>query len=588
MDPGGVSPDPIPADERSADELADDELAADELTDDELADDELSDEDLARRARIVEVAATLFAERGYRGTRIRSVADQAGMSTYTVRRLTGNRAGLFRLVLAAKVSSPSAQRVAAAVQSPDATPPLAVGLAALRDVFLDPTQSWDVLELGALVRARFDSELLELETERLTGRYDNVAALIRQLREAGGIDDNLDDRALAHHAMALSIGLAMLDPVIPRKPTLESWNALMARLHIAAAPAVPVPEITFTATSRWRVRVDVPDRPGDLPRLTRALSALHVHTLAVYVVGAGGGYRTFDLALTAPDTVTPDEILAAARSVGRDPYVSAGDPDDALDLPTRVIDGATQLVATPGWAPTGARLLAEADTVEVVPAVEGAETSPYVLRLQWTPTRHVVLRRDWAPFASAERTRASALLRLSAAVAAMTGDDERLGWVETIRDATVWVRLAQPIDADAVMAMHDRCSQDTLYKRYVSLAQWQEVQLRRLAGGHRGASLVVVNETGDVIALGNIVPERSGPGHAAEVALLVEDAYQGRGVGQSLLHHLVRMARDLGFTEVVAEALADNKPILGTLEKVDLPWTRAVADGFATWRATLS
>lgn len=550
--------------------------------------DALSPADRAQRARIVAAAAALFAELGYRGTRIRLVAARAGVSTGTVRRLTGNRAQLFRLVMSAKASSSAAERVAAAVEHPSATPPLAVALAALREVFLDPSRSWDELELEALSRVRFDPDLRELETERLTRRYANVAALVRQLRAAGALDVTVDDRAAAHYAMALSVGMAMLDPVLAEKPSPQDWDALLARVHLAAAPAVPVPTTDFAPTSRWRVRVDVPDRPGDLPRLTRALSALHVHTVAVYVIGAGDGCRTFDLALTAPDTLGPDEIVAAARSVGRHAYVTVGDPDDALDLPTRVLDGATQLVATPGWAPTGARMLAEADSVEVVPATEGEETSPYVLRLQWTPTRHVVLRRAWAPFAAAERTRASALLRLSAAVAALRGDDERLGWLEPVRGGTVWIRLAQPIDADAVMAMHERTSETTRYKRYVSLVHWQEVQLRRLAGGHRGASLVVVADSGDVVALGNIVPERAGQGHAAEIALLVEDAYQGRGVGQALLRHLVQLARDLGFTEVVAESLADNTGIQRTLEKVDLTWHRTVADGFATWRAPLA
>ena len=550
--------------------------------------DALSPEELALRDRIVDAAAEVFAELGYRGARVRVVASRAGVSAHTVRRLTGSRAQLFRLVMSAKVSSSAAERVAAAVEHPEATPPLAVAMAALRDVFLYPARSWDSLELEALTCVRHDPELLELETERMEGRYDNVAAVVRQLRDIAGVDPAVSDRALAYYSMALSAGMAILDPVVSDKPSLESWNALLARVHLAASSAVPIPEISYTATTRWRVRVDVPDRPADLPRLTRALSALHVYTIAVYVVGGGDDCRTFDLALTAPDTVTPDEIMAAARSVGRNAYVTTGDPDDAIDLPTRVLDGATQLVATPGWAPTGARMLAEADTVEVVPATEGAETSPYVLRLQWTPTRHVVLRRAWAPFARAERTRASGLLRLSAAVAALTGEDERLGWVETIKDGTVWIRLAQPVDADAVMAMHDRSSEDTRYRRYVSLAQWREVQLRRLAGGHRGASLVVVADSGDVIALGNVVPERAGQSHAAEIALLVEDAYQGRGVGLALLRHLVRMAHDLGFSEVMAETLTDNTGIHRTLDKIDLPWTVSTADGFATWRAPLS
>lgn len=546
------------------------------------------EEDDAVRARIVDVAAKLFTELGYKATKIGLVAELADVPVQTVRRLTGTRAELFRLVMKDKVSSVSAERIAAAVADPSATPPLAVVLGAAHDLYLDPARSWDELELAALARARHDPELLTLESARVSARYENVASLIRQLRQAGGVDAILDDRALTHHAMALSIGVAMLDPVITDRPTVADWDAVMARLHSAVAPEHPVPAVDFTASSRWRIRVDVPDRPGDLPRLTRALGALNAYTLAVYVVDSRGSQRTLDLALTAPTSVTVDQLLAAARAVGGNAYATEGDPDDAIDLPTRVLDGATQLLATPEWAPTGARILAEADSVEVVPATEGAETSPYVMRLQWTPNRHVVLRRTWAPFARAERTRASALLRLSTAVATVTGDDQRVGWVEDIGGETVWIRLAQPIDADAVRAMHERISDDTRYRRYVSLVHWQDVQLRRLAGGHRGASLVVVTADGDVVGLGNIIPDDSEGSHVAEVALLVEDDYQGRGVGQVLLRHLIQLARDLGFTEVVAEALADNGAVLHVLEKLGLAWSKSISDGLATWRAPLT
>lgn len=545
----------------------------------------ITDEEL--RARIVDAAAELFTERGYQGTKVGMVARRAGVSAHTVRRLTGGRAQLFGLVMATKVTSTAAQRVAAAASDPSAMPPLVVFMAAAHDLHADPERSWDVLELEALARAHLDPDLQAVETARMTARWENTWELVRQVRAAGGVDASLDDRAVVHHAMALSVGLAMLEPVLDDRPTQAAWDVLMARIGVAMGPDDPEPVTGFTAGTAWRVRVDLPDRPGGLARLTRALGALHVYTVAVYVVGARQGYRTVDLALTAPASVASEQIVAAAGSAGCNPYVSPGDPDDALDLPTRVIDGATQLVTTPGWAPIGARILAQADSVEVVPAATGADAGPHVLRLQWTATRHVVLRRSWAPFARAERTRASALLRLSAAIAAATGDEDALGWMEGIRGGTVWIRFAHPIDADAVAAMHERCSQRTRYLRYVSLTDWRDDQLRRLSGGHRGATLVALDAAGDVIALGNVFPESAADQRAAEVALLVEDAHQGRGLGRVLLAHLVRLARDLGFTEVVAVVLAENAGMQHLLAGTGLAWTRRIEAGMATWRASL-
>ncbi|NUR87493.1 MAG: GNAT family N-acetyltransferase, partial [Nonomuraea sp.] len=44
----------------------------------------------------------------------------------------------------------------------------------------------------------------------------------------------------------------------------------------------------------------------------------------------------------------------------------------------------------------------------------------------------------------------------------------------------------------------------------------------------------------------------------AELAFLVEDRWQGRGLGSALARMLVVEARDLGFAEVRTSMLADN------------------------------
>jgi GNAT superfamily N-acetyltransferase len=48
----------------------------------------------------------------------------------------------------------------------------------------------------------------------------------------------------------------------------------------------------------------------------------------------------------------------------------------------------------------------------------------------------------------------------------------------------------------------------------------------------------------------------------AEVALLVADGWQGRGIGRLLLKHLVEIARGLGIEELEASVLSDNLRVL--------------------------
>lgn len=539
------------------------------------------------RAHVVDAAAEVFAERGYRRTTIGAVARAAGISTHKVRKVAPDKAGLLALVLAQKLPSEAADLVAAAASAPAATPPLAAMLEAIHAVFQDPGKSWAALELETMATAAEDDGLRAVLAERVLRRWENVASVTAQTRADGSLDADVSDEAFAYFALALSSGAALIRPVVPTTPDSAAWDALVARIGSAIAPAEFLLSADHQAHQPWRLRIDIPDRPGGLARLIRALSPLHIYAVAMQVVGGEDGVRTIDLALTAPDQVSADAVLAAAMSAGTNGYLTEGSTADALDLPTRVLDAATAVVADPDVAPQTAAALVEADQLEVTDAVEGADDRAGVLRLQWTPDQHVVLHRDWAPFARAERTRASALLRLSAAVAALAGNTEALGWIEPIKGGRVWIRLGTPDDAEAVAAMHERCSEQSRYQRYFSTREWRDVQLSRLSGGHRGATLVVMSETGAVIGLGNVFPDDPGQGGTAELALIIEDAYHGRGVGTRLLRRMLHLAVRLGFTEVVASVLADNASMLRLLDDTSLEWSSRVEDGVRILRAPL-
>lgn len=461
-------------------------------------------------------------------------------------------------------------------------------LAVAQEVYERPGTSWDILELEALTRAHVDDQIRQIESDRMNQRRANAMALIAHIRSLGGIDADVSDSALAHLIMAVGVGLAMIDPVIDDKPSLQQWNATIARVGSAMVPADLDLVRSYSAQRPWRVRADISDCPGSLARLVRAMSSLHTYTLGVHVIGHDQDHRTIDIALLAPETVTADVLRAAAQAVGRHIYVGEGSEEDRQDLPSRILNGATQIVSTPAVAPIAAAELVEADEFEVTDATQGEDDSPDVMRLQWTPEQHVVLQRSWAPFAPVERARASALLRLSAAISAALGNEDANGRVVGIKGGHVWIRLARPEDADAVAAMHDRCSERSRYQRYFSLADWRGTRLYRLAGGHRGATLVVMSEDGHIVGLGNVFPDPTEDSGAAEVALIVEDAYQGRGVGTQLLNALLHFAVRLGFTEVVASVLAENKDMLALMKRTELPWKTTVEDRVAFMRTPLA
>jgi GNAT superfamily N-acetyltransferase len=56
-----------------------------------------------------------------------------------------------------------------------------------------------------------------------------------------------------------------------------------------------------------------------------------------------------------------------------------------------------------------------------------------------------------------------------------------------------------------------------------------------------------------------------------EVAFLIDERFQGIGVGSYLLSRLIEQAKELGFKGIIAQVLADNQPMIKVFEKSGLP-----------------
>ena len=66
-----------------------------------------------------------------------------------------------------------------------------------------------------------------------------------------------------------------------------------------------------------------------------------------------------------------------------------------------------------------------------------------------------------------------------------------------------------------------------------------------------------------ILAVGRYdVVDPDGSGELAEVAFLVQDSHQGRGIGQLLLEHLAQAGRERGVKRFVAEVLPDNRRMI--------------------------
>ena len=135
-------------------------------------------------------------------------------------------------------------------------------------------------------------------------------------------------------------------------------------------------------------------------------------------------------------------------------------------------------------------------------------------------------------------------------------------------------RLVKPKDVSALQRFLGRCSERTIYLRFFgSLQDFSEEKAKYFAhvDGVDHFALVALdpNDQNEIIA---IVRYDREPGEEyAEYAAIVEDGWQGQGVGIALTRLLIDAAWDNGVRYFYALVMGKNKRMLELLRHLDLP-----------------
>ena len=137
--------------------------------------------------------------------------------------------------------------------------------------------------------------------------------------------------------------------------------------------------------------------------------------------------------------------------------------------------------------------------------------------------------------------------------------------------ASLIYRPAQAEDVDLIIAMHQRSSERSIYSRYHSprVPTRQEIAQICQLNGENGRAFVAAigGKTPAVVGLAYYIVSDS---ETAEPALMVEDRYQGQGVGKHLLQQLTETAVAQGICFFEAFVLPTNKPMLHLLQQIGL------------------
>ena len=125
----------------------------------------------------------------------------------------------------------------------------------------------------------------------------------------------------------------------------------------------------------------------------------------------------------------------------------------------------------------------------------------------------------------------------------------------------VHLRPIRPEDSEALVAFHAKLSDRTRYLRYFGpyprISERDLYHFTHVDHRARVALVAVLDEA--IIGVGRYDRLGGGTGTAdAEVAFVVADVHQGRGIGSILLEHLAAAARERGIERFVAEVLAEN------------------------------
>jgi len=141
----------------------------------------------------------------------------------------------------------------------------------------------------------------------------------------------------------------------------------------------------------------------------------------------------------------------------------------------------------------------------------------------------------------------------------------------------VTIRPIRPEDEPLMIEFHQKLSERTVYLRYFQpLKLTQRTAHERLTricfiDYNREMALVVertkADGTPDIIAVGRLSKIHGRP--EAELAALVQDELQGKGLGAELYRRLIQVARDQHLTKVHSNMLNENKEMQHLCKKLD-------------------
>jgi acetyltransferase len=165
----------------------------------------------------------------------------------------------------------------------------------------------------------------------------------------------------------------------------------------------------------------------------------------------------------------------------------------------------------------------------------------------------------------------------------------------TMKDGTaVVIRPIRPDDEPLMVKFHESLSERSVFSRYFQIAKLSRriahERLVRICFADYDHEIALVAEAKippamkpAILGVGRL--SKSEPGDKAELAVIVSDAYQGRGLGKELLRRLILVAREEGVRSLHGYLLQGNTEMRALIER--LGFRTSVTDDVSVLRSQL-